>query len=166
MSLANVVDALLWVIVLVLGVLVWRRSVPLFKQYGREGATDFLKLMPRIAIGVTGAGFVAALLPQETVAQWLGPDSGFLGLMIATLGGFLTPGGPVVGFAIGVAALKGGAGVPQVICYVTAWALFAAQRLFIWEFGVMPQRLVWLRLAASLPVPALAGVAAMLLGRP
>ena len=165
MSLAFMVDALLWVIAIVLGILVWRRSVPLFKQYGGEGATDFLKLVPRIAIGVTGAGFVAELLPQQTVAEWLGPDSGFLGLIIATVGGFLTPGGPVVGFAIGVSALKAGAGVPQVICYVTAWALFAMQRLFVWEFGVMPQRLVWLRLAASLPVPILAAVAAMLLGR-
>jgi hypothetical protein len=160
------VDLLLWTIAIVLGTLVWRRSPALFRQYGREGTIDFVKLMPRIALGVIGAGFIAALLPQEVVARWLGADSGVTGLMIATLGGFLTPGGPVIGFSIGAAALKGGAGTPQVICYVTAWALFAMQRLFIWEFGVMPDRLVWLRLAASLPVPFLAALAAMLIGKP
>jgi hypothetical protein len=82
------------------------------------------------------------------------------------LGGFLTPGGPVIGFSIGTAALKGGAGAPQVIAYTTAWALFAIQRLFIWELGVMPHKLVWLRIAASWPLPILAALGAMLLGRP
>ncbi len=72
----------------------------------------------------------------------------------------------MVGFSIGAAALKGGAGAPQVIAYVSAWALFALQRLFIWEMPVMPPRLVWLRVAASLPLPFLAAAGAMLLGRP
>ena len=72
------------------------------------------------------------------------------------LGGAFTPGGPVIGFSIGAAALKGGAGTPQVIAYTIAWALFAVQRLFIWELPVMPQRLVWLRVMASLPLPFLA----------
>ena len=112
---------------------------------------DFFRLMPRIMLGVIGAGFVAALLPQDVVARWLGADSGATGLAIAMPGGAFTPGGPVIGFSIGAAALKGGAGTPQVIAYITAWALFAVQRMFIWELGVMPPRLVWLRIAASLP---------------
>jgi hypothetical protein len=82
------------------------------------------------------------------------------------IGGALTPGGPVIGFSIGAAALKGGAGTPQVIAYTTAWALFAFQRLFIWELGVMPHRLVALRIAASWPLPLLAALGALLLGRP
>jgi hypothetical protein len=106
------------------------------------------------------------MLPQEVVGRWLGADSGVAGLVIAVLGGAFTPGGPVIGFSIGAAALKGGAGTPQVIAYVTAWALFAVQRLFIWELGVMPPRIVWLRLAASLPLPFLAALAAMMLGKP
>jgi len=82
------------------------------------------------------------------------------------IGGALTPGGPVIGFSIGAAALKGGAGTPQVIAYCTAWALFAVQQLFIWELGVMPHRLVGLRIAASWPLPILAALGAILLGRP
>ena len=58
------------------------------------------------------------------------------------------------------------AGTAQVIAYTIAWALFAVQRLFIWELPVMPERLVWLRVLASLPLPLLAAAGAMLLGRP
>ena len=117
-------------------------------------------------IAIYGAGYIAALLPQEVVGRWLGADSGAVGLGIAVLGGAFTPGGPVIGFSIGAAALKGGAGTPQVIAYTLSWALFAAQRLVIWELPVMPPRLVWVRVVASLPLPFLAAGAAMLLGRP
>ena len=48
----------------------------------------------------------------------------------------------------------------------TQAALFAVQRLFIWEMPVMPQRLVWVRVIASLPLPFIAAATAMLLGRP
>jgi hypothetical protein len=117
-------------------------------------------------LGVVGSGYIAALLPQEVVGRWLGADSGITGLCIAVLGGAFTPGGPVIGFSIGAAALKGGAGTPQVVAYTIAWALFAVQRLFIWELPVMPERLVWLRVVASLPLPFLAAASVMLLGRP
>ena len=95
------------------------------------------------------------------------PGSGFLGVMIATLGGALTPGGPVVGFSIGAAALKSGAGAPQVIAYSTAWALYAIHRLVIWEAPMTPARVVWLRAAVSpLPLPFIAAAAAMVLAKP
>jgi hypothetical protein len=115
---------------------------------------------------VIGSGYIAALLPQDVVGSWFGADSGAAGIFIAALGGCLTPGGPVIGFSIGAAALKGGAGAPQVIAYTVAWALFAVQRLFIWELPVMPPRLVWLRVLASLPLPFLAAAGALLLGKP
>ncbi|MCW5686803.1 MAG: hypothetical protein KIT85_20605, partial [Pseudolabrys sp.] len=85
---------------------------------------------------------------------------------VATVAGALTPGGPVVGFAIGAAALKGGAAMPQVIAYATAWALFALHRLLVWEVPMMPARLVWLRALVSLPLPFLAAAGALLIGRP
>ena len=72
----------------------------------------------------------------------------------------------MIGFAIGVAALKSGASAPQVIAYVTAWALFAVQRFILWELPIMPRRLVWIRVLASLPLPFIAAAGAMLLGRP
>ena len=160
------VDVLLWAIALALAVVAGMRSHTLLWTSVQQGVVDFFRLMPRIVLGVIGSGFIAALLPQEVVGRWLGADSGATGLAIAVAGGALTPGGPVIGFSVGAAALKGGAGTPQVIAYITAWALFAVQRLFIWELGVMPPRVVWLRAAASLPLPFLAAAGAMLLGKP
>jgi hypothetical protein len=160
------VDALLFAIAAVLALIAATRGRVVLRDSAREGALDFIKLMPRIMLGVVGAGYIAALLPQEVVGRWLGADSGVTGIAIAMIGGALTPGGPVIGFSVGAAALKGGAGTPQVIAYCTAWALFAVQRLFIWELGVMPHRLVWLRIAASWPLPVLAALGALLLGRP
>ena len=161
-----VVDALLWFIAIVLALIAATRSRELLRSSAREGAIDCIKLIPRITLGVVGAGYVAALLPQELVGRWLGADSGLAGVCIAVIGGALTPGGAVIGFSVGAAALKGGAGAPQVIAYTTAWALFAVQRLFLWELPVMPRRLAWLRVASSLPLPFLAAAGAMLLGRP
>ena len=70
------------------------------------------------------------------------------------------------GFAIAAAALKGGAGAPQVIAYSVAWALFAIQRLIVFEVPMMPAYAVWMRASVSLPLPFLAAWAAMLIGKP
>ena len=129
-------------------------------------AIEFIRLLPRIGIGVVGSGFIAEVLPRELIGPWLGPESGFMGVFLAMLGGALTPGGPVVGFSIGAAALKSGAGAPQVIAYSTAWALYAIHRLVVWEVPLMPAHIVWLRAAVSLPLPFIAAAIAMLAGRP
>ena len=161
-----IVTVALWIIVAALALGVSRRSTPLLRESARDGSSEFLRLVPRIAIGVLGSGFIAAALPQDTVAYWLGSSSGVAGIALATIAGAMTPGGPVVGFAVAAAALKGGAGAPQVIAYSTAWALYAFPRLLSYELPIMPARVVWLRVVASLPLPFLAAWLAMLIGKP
>jgi hypothetical protein len=161
-----IVGLALWIIVAALAFGVARRSMPLLHESARGGASEFLRLVPRMAIGVLGSGFIAAALPQDTVGYWLGSASGVIGIVIATVAGAMTPGGPVVGFAIAAAALKGGAGAPQVIAYSTAWALYAFPRLLSYELPIMPARVVWLRVVASLPLPFIAAWLAMLIGKP
>jgi uncharacterized membrane protein YraQ (UPF0718 family) len=160
------INILLWLVVAVLAFLAALRGRVLLNDGARVGTWEFIRLLPRIGAGVIGSGFIAEVLPKALVASWIGPESGFLGVIIATLGGALTPGGPVVGFAIGAAALKSGAGAPQVIAYSTAWALYAIHRLVIWEVPMMPPRLVWLRAAVSVPLPFIAAALAMVLARP
>jgi uncharacterized membrane protein YraQ (UPF0718 family) len=164
MTLAVIV--FLWGIVAVLGWIALMRSRMLFKSGVKGGMVDFVRLLPRLSIGVLGSGFIAEVMPQQFIANWLGPNSGFAGTLVASLAGALTPGGPMIGFAIGVAALKSGAAAPQVIAYSTAWALFAVHRLLAWELPMMPARIVWLRAIASIPLPFLAAWIAMLAGRP
>ena len=161
-----VIDIALWTIVMALGIAAFLRQRPLFAGTLQFGLRDFVALLPRIAIGMIGSGFIAEILPSKLIPAWLGADSGTTGLLVATIAGALTPGGPVVGFAIATAALKSGAGAPQVIAYTVAWALFAIQRLIVFEVPMMPAYAVWLRAAVSLPLPFLAAWTAMVVGRP
>src|SRR4051794_20397717 len=117
-----ILTLLLWSIVFALALVAARRDRVLLQSASWVGFREFLYLLPRLALGVVGSGYLAEVLPQALIANWLGPSSGFTGMVLAWLAGALTPGGPVVGFAIGATALKGGAGVPQVIVYSIAWA--------------------------------------------
>lgn len=161
-----VVGIVLWGLVAVLALTAAVRSKTLCREGLWEGSRDFVVLIPRVLIGVVGSGYVAAVMPQELISHWIGPNSGVVGILVATMAGAVTPGGAVVGFSVGAAALKSGAGAPQVIAYSTDWSLYTIQRLINWEIHMMPPRVVWLRAAISIPLPILAGIGALLLGKP
>jgi uncharacterized membrane protein YraQ (UPF0718 family) len=163
---ALIIDIILWSSVAALGFLAWQRGRAVLVSSAREGTLDFINIVPRIALGVIGSGYIAAIIPSEVITGWLGPNSGWSGVLAAVIAGAATPGGPVVGFSIGAVALKSGGGAPQVIAYVVAWALFAFQRLILWEIPFMPARFVWFRAVVSLPFPFLAAAIAMAIGRP
>ena len=160
------IDVLLWAFVAGLAMAAALRSRAMVWEGMRDGVVDFLRLIPRLVFGVIGAGFLAEVLPQEIIVSWLGPESGVLGLTIAAIIGTVTPGGPVVGFAIAATAIKSGAGAPQVIAFVTAWSVHSLQRLLMWELPVMDPKAVWVRVAVSVPLPFLAAAIAMLVGKP
>jgi uncharacterized membrane protein YraQ (UPF0718 family) len=54
---------------------------------------DFINIVPRIALGVIGSGYIATIIPREIITGWLGPDSGWLGVLAAVIAGAATPGG-------------------------------------------------------------------------
>ena len=154
--------ALLFAIALALGTMAWRRGRPLFDKGLADARSQFMHLLPRLLIGILGSGFLAHLLPRDTVLAWFGPNSGWTGTLLATLAGALTPGGPVVGYALGAAALKAGADFAQVIAYVTAWSLLTLNRMLTWEMPSMPMGLIAVRVIVSLPLPFLAAWMTML----
>ena len=166
MTMRLAVDVILWSTVCIVGFFCFRRSPTIFRKAVKDGAVDFVTVIPRIAIGVIGSGYIAAVIPQEVITGWLGPQSGWLGVATAVIAGAATPGGPVVGFSIGAVALRSGGGAPQVLAYVIAWALFAFQRVLLWEIPFMPARFVWFRAAVSVPFPFLAAAIAMVIGKP
>jgi uncharacterized membrane protein YraQ (UPF0718 family) len=163
---ALIIDILLWGSLFGVGVIAWRQDKAVLTVALRKGAIDFVNIVPRIALGVIGSGFIAAIIPSSVIVGGLGPDTGWLGVVTAVVAGAATPGGPVVGFSIGAVALKSGGGAPQVVAYVVAWALFAFQRLILWEIPFMPARFVWFRAVVSIPVPFLAAAIAMMIGKP
>jgi len=165
-STALIIDIFLWGSVAAVGIIALSRGRTVLTASVREGSMDFVNIVPRIAIGVIGSGYIAAIIPQEIIVGWLGPNSGWLGVLTAVVAGAATPGGPVIGFSIGAVAMKAGGGMPQIIAYVVAWALFAFQRLLLFEIPFMPARFVWFRAAVSLPIPFIAAAIAMAIGKP
>lgn len=152
---------LLWAIAAALLLVAWRRHDGTAMEAFSRALREFLWLLPRLTLGIIGAGFIARLLPEEAISAYLGAESGSIGLMIASAAGAVTPGGPVVGFSIATAALKAGAGLPQVIAYVTAWSLLSFNRILVWELPIMARWFIGLRLIASVPLPLIAGAIAM-----
>ncbi|MGD9839239.1 MAG: hypothetical protein AB7F72_17410 [Afipia sp.] len=163
---ALIIDILLWGSLVGVSIVAWRQDKTVLTSALRNGGMDFINIVPRIALGVIGSGFIAAIIPSEVIVGGLGPDTGWLGVATAVVAGAATPGGPVVGFSIGAVALKSGGGTPQVVAYVVAWALFAFQRVILWEIPFMPARFVWFRCAVSVPFPFLAAALVMLIGKP
>ena len=97
--------------------------------------------------------FMAAVLPVETVETLFGESAGWRGIGLAMVLGGVTPGGPVVAFAIGAAALKAGASDPAVLAYVTAWSIFCLNRLLSYELPLMGARFAKRRILLALPLP-------------
>lgn len=163
---ALIIDVLLWGSLIGVSIIAWRQDKAVLTVALRKGGMDFINIVPRIALGVIGSGFIAAIIPSEMIVGGLGPDTGWLGVATAVVAGAATPGGPVIGFSIGAVALKSGGGMPQVVAYVVAWELFAFQRLILWEIPFMPARFVWFRAMVSLPFPFLAAAIVMVIGKP
>lgn len=120
-------------------------------------------ISPRILLAMLVAGLAQVLLPRDKVAHWVGEQSGFRGLLIATLAGALTPGGPIASFPFVVALYMAGADRGALVAYLTSWALLGFQRVMVWEIPLMGMDFAVMRSLANLPLPIIAGYIARLL---
>jgi uncharacterized membrane protein YraQ (UPF0718 family) len=155
----------LWALALVLAVWALRRATANARAAMAAAGERFIEIMPRIALAVIAAGFLGALIPGEPVARLIGPDSGLSGILLASLVGGFVPGGPILSFPLVVVLAKAGAGLPQLIAFLTAWSVFALQRVLIYEVTLMGWRFTAVRLVSSLALPPLAGLTALALSR-
>ncbi len=60
MSAALLIDILLWGSVAAVGFIAWRRGRVVLVSSLREGSLEFINIVPRIALGVIGSGYIAA----------------------------------------------------------------------------------------------------------
>lgn len=113
-------------------------------------------LLPRVLAAQVVAGFVWVLIPRERLKALLSRPSGG-DLVLATVGGIITPGGPASAFPL--LAIMAGAGADRgvLIAYITSWALLGVQRMIVWDIPFMGMDFSLLRFAVSLPLPVLAG---------
>jgi len=140
--------------------LAWRDGPGAVLEAVTEAGRLLLYIAPVIGVALLLGGYVQALLPHDRAARWLGPDSGMRGYAIAVLGGIVTPAGPFAVFPILVALRQAGATFAVCVTYITAWATLGVQRVVIWELPFLGIDFVVLRIAASLPLPILAGLLA------
>ena len=71
---------------------------------------QFIRILPRLALALLTAGFLGQLLPGELIGSLIGAESGTKGILIASLAGGFTPGGPIISFPIVVVLREAGAG--------------------------------------------------------
>lgn len=148
---------IMWGLAAVLGGLVCIKRGRVETMVALRKATDrAFRVLPRIAVAVLTAGFVARLIPSGIVVEHIGPDSGLSGTLIAMLVGGFIPSGPIISFPLVVALSQAGAGTVQLITLLTAWSVFAIHRVIIYEVPMMGARFSMIRLACSLPLPLIA----------
>jgi uncharacterized membrane protein YraQ (UPF0718 family) len=122
-----------------------------------EAGSLFLSVLPNLAIGFTLAGFIAVLLPRDLIAGWIGQGSGLRGLLVGSVAGALTPGGPFTHFPILASLIGKGAGIGPISAYIASWALLGVHRIIIWEIPILGWRFAMVRVAACLVFPPLIG---------
>ncbi len=111
------------------------------------------------------AGFVEVMLPKGVVERWLGAGSGFKGIMVSSLAGMFTPGGPYLAFPLVLALYRAGADWAPLIAYITAWSLNSVARMLVFEIPFVGVELPMVRLLACIALPPLAGLAARWISR-
>lgn len=153
----------IWGVTLVLGLIAYSRPGRLHLQGLKIAWGYFYVLVPRLIVAVLVSGFFSAIVPTELVAGSIGKESGMKGILIASLVGGFTPGGPIICFPIVVILYKAGAGIPPLIAFITAWSVFAFHRIVMYEIPVMGIRFAVLRLLSSLVLPPVAGILAAII---
>jgi uncharacterized membrane protein YraQ (UPF0718 family) len=123
-----------------------------------------LGLLPLLALAVLLAAAVEVLLPAGAVQAWLGREAGFRGVLLAWVGGILTPGGGPIGLPLVATLARQGASLPVLLTYLLSMSLLSLLRVPL-EAALLGGRLTALRLGASLLLPPLVGGAALLLAR-
>lgn len=130
----------------------------------KMAVTLTVEMAPLLLFAFITAGMANVLIPGHIIARWVGAESGFRGILIGSLAGGLTPGGPYVSFPLVAGFLKAGAGVGTMVAFVTGWSLWAVSRLPL-EVGILGWRFTLIRVVCTFIFPPLAGLIANLLFR-
>ena len=124
---------------------------------GMKSALNMIiQISPLLFFALIIAGLVQVLLPHELLSKWIGKESGFRGIIIGTIAGGLSPGGPYVSLPIVAGLLRSGASVGTMVAFLTGWSLWAVSRLPM-EVGILGWKFTLIRLATTFFFPPIAG---------
>jgi uncharacterized membrane protein YraQ (UPF0718 family) len=141
----------------------WRDGEARFLEILVSDVHLFVDILPKVLAACLIAAFVAVLMPREVVLRWVGAESGFLGIIVATLAGTICPGGPITIFPIAAAFVAIGADTGAAIAFITSWTLLGYARILVWELPFFGGEFVIWRTLISIPLPIVAGILARML---
>ncbi len=155
------VGLFLWGLVAALaGLVAARRGRTGLTKAGAFALDQASALAIRLPMALLTASFLTQMLPTERVADVLGRDTGFWGILLAGAIGGLMPGGPMLSFPLALVVWQSGAGEAQTVALLAGWSVFAMHRMLAFEAPMMGWRFVGLRLASSFALPTLTGLLA------
>jgi len=125
----------------------------------KSAGNILLQIAPLLICAFIVAGMIQILVPQELISKWVGAESGLKGLLIGTIVGGFTPGGPYVSLPIAAGLLRAGASIGTMVAFMTAWSLLAFSRLPL-EIGLLGWQFTLIRLACTFFFPPIAGLIA------
>ncbi len=158
----NTVTALLWVLALAMLAYAWRQGDNSHRRGVAQGWQTLKRTLPLLIVAFAIVGYVNVLAPQRLVQAWIGPGSGWSGLVLGEVAGMLLPGGPYVVFPLISALYRAGAGLGPAITIITAWAMSALLSVSF-ELPFMGWRFTAVRWGLGLAFPLLAGLLAQML---
>jgi uncharacterized membrane protein YraQ (UPF0718 family) len=144
-------------VAVVLAILAYLKDPGLPMLGVKNGVSMLAFVLPRMVVAIFLAGLMQVLVPQDFVSRHFGQGGGVRALLLATLAGVVTPGGPMVTVPFMVVLANSGAALSSLVAYMTAWSLFGLQRIIAWEAPLMGWRFVVARVVPSLAFPVLAG---------
>jgi len=121
-----------------------------------------IDVLPLLIFAFILAGMIQTLLPHELLSRWIGEESGIRGILIGTIAGGITPGGPFVSLPLAAGFLRSGASLGTMVAFITAWSLWAVSRLPM-DIGIMGWKFTAVRLACTFFFPPIAGFLAQMI---
>jgi len=128
----------------------------------KSAVTLTIEILPMLIFAFIIAGMIQVLIPQDVISKWIGAESGIRGILIGTVAGGLSPGGPYVSLPVVAGLMQAGAGVGMLVAYLTGWSLWAVARLPM-EVGILGWKFTLIRFGCTFFFPPLAGLLAQAL---
>ena len=125
----------------------------------KSSLSMIIEILPIVIFAFVTAAMVQVIIPKELIAKWVGEESGLKGILVGSLAGALTPGGPYVSFPIAAGLMRSGASVGTMVAFVSGWALWGMSRLPL-EIGILGWKFATIRFLSVCFVPPMAGIIA------
>ncbi|KPJ65899.1 MAG: hypothetical protein AMJ45_04440 [Syntrophobacter sp. DG_60] len=127
---------------------------------GIKGAMSMIiQIIPLLVLSLIVGGMVNVLIPQAVISKWLGAESGFKGILLATIAGLLAPGGPYTILPILAGLFQTGISIGVIMAFYSAKFLCGFTRLPI-EIGIVGWKFAIVRLATTFFLPPIIGLLA------